>query len=169
MSLSVLNDGREGLSDFYRDLITQGWGPARVAVAVENEHGSEGLSRFYDAFGTLHHVQRTALGPQLLTESLTTAGLPTRHADAANRTDLDDALRATHHRGMDPVGTDVGTPILHIHLPGASEPITIFGPVVTPAPRGEAAGALWDGVLAVSSCGDFFELKRSRTRPLEFS
>jgi hypothetical protein len=35
---------------------------------------------------------------------------------------------------------------------------------VTPIPRGEAAGRLWDGVLLVAETDGFFELKRARTR-----
>jgi hypothetical protein len=43
--------------------------------------------------------------------------------------------------------------------------MAIFGPVVTPAPKGEAAGKLWDGVLAVMGTEGFFELKRTRDKP----
>ena len=64
---------------------------------------------------------------------------------------------------MRPVGHDVGTPVLHMH-PDGGEPIAFFGPVVTPIPRGEAAGRLWDGVLAVAGTDGFFELKRTRDR-----
>lgn len=170
MSLSVLNDGRDGLSDFYRDLIGRGWGPARVAVAVEQRHGPNGFRRFYDAFGLLHHVGRRALDPSLTADALAAVGLPASLAGAADDSGVDDALRASHHQGMDPVGDDVGTPVLHIRPPGrCDDPITIFGPVVTPSPRGEEAARLWDGVLAVAGSPDFFELKRSRTRALSFS
>jgi hypothetical protein len=168
MSLSVLNDGRDGLSEFYSALLTSGWGPARVAIAAEQEHGSDAFRRFYDAFGQRHHVGRRDIDRQLLADALADADLPESLADAADDDRHDDALRASHERGMRPVGDDVGTPVLHIHAAGRDEPITIFGPVVTPAPRGEAAGRLWDGVLAVAGAGEFFELKRSRTRPLIF-
>ena len=66
------------------------------------------------------------------------------------------ALAASHHAGMDPVGTEVGTPVIHYN--GRA----IFGPVVTPAPKGEAAGRLWDGVLLCTGTEGFFELKRTR-------
>jgi hypothetical protein len=168
ISLSVLNDAREGLSAFYRALLDSGWGPARVAIAADQQHGAIGLRRFYDAFGTRHHAGEQTLGRQLLVDALRDAGLPAALADEADTPRFDDALRASHAAGIEPVGDDVGTPVLHIHAEPHDAPITIFGPVVTPAPRGEAAGRLWDGVIAVAGAAEFFELKRSRTRPLSF-
>jgi hypothetical protein len=70
----------------------------------------------------------------------------------------DDALRRSHREGMDQVGDDVGTPVISV---GGS---ALFGPVVSPTPRGEQAGRLWDGFLLVAQTDGFFELKRSRTR-----
>jgi hypothetical protein len=64
---------------------------------------------------------------------------------------------------MDPVGEDVGTPVIHAPGPDGSQ-VAFFGPVVSPAPKGEAAGKLWDGVLLVAGTDGFFELKRTRTR-----
>jgi hypothetical protein len=58
---------------------------------------------------------------------------------------------------MDRVGMDVGTPVISV------DGTSFFGPVVTPAPKGEAAGQLWDGVVLVAGTPGFYELKRSRT------
>jgi hypothetical protein len=70
----------------------------------------------------------------------------------------DEALRASHHDGMDRVGYEVGTPVISV------DGISFFGPVISPIPRGDDAGRLWDGVLQVAGTDGFFELKRSRTR-----
>ena len=67
-----------------------------------------------------------------------------------------------HHEAFDEVGLDVGTPVLRIR--GRA----LFGPVITPAPRGEAAGRLWDGLALVAEADGFFELKRSRDRKPSF-
>ncbi|GLW12424.1 thioredoxin-like reductase [Microtetraspora sp. NBRC 13810] len=162
MSLSVLNEGRE-VPEKYRQGMVEGWGPVRVCVAAEQRHGTEILRPLYTAMGTLIHRQKAGLGRDMMLAALADAGLPAELADAADDPGYDEALRASHHAGMDPVGAEVGTPV--IHVPGADgELIAFFGPVISPAPRGEAAGRLWDGVLAVAGTDGFFELKRTRTR-----
>jgi hypothetical protein len=90
-------------------------------------------------------------------------GLSPALADAAETSAHDVRLRESHAEGMQPVGEDVGTPVIHVPRPDGGR-IAFFGPVITPAPRGEAAGQLWDGVLAVAGTDGFFELKRTRTR-----
>jgi protein-disulfide isomerase-like protein with CxxC motif len=161
MSLSILNEGRTGLSDKYRESLLRGWGPVRVCIAAEQEFGNEVLRDLYTAFGTRRHLRGRELDADALREALAEVGLPERLADAAESTEFDKALRASHEAGMAPVGLDVGTPT--IHVPGDNgSPLAFFGPVVTPAPKGEAAGRLWDGCLLVASTPGFYELKRTR-------
>jgi hypothetical protein len=93
---------------------------------------------------------------------LAEVGLPEEFADAAESEDLDDALRAGNEAGLGPVGEDLGTPAIHVTTPDGKR-TAFFGPVVTPAPRGEAAGKLWDGILLVAGTEGFYELKRART------
>ncbi|MER7416471.1 disulfide bond formation protein DsbA [Micromonospora peucetia] len=162
MSLSVLNEGRE-VPEKYRSAMVEGWGAVRVCIAAEQQHGPEALRHLFNAMGTRIHHEKAGLGRGMLLAALTEADLPAELVDAADTTDYDKALRASHHAGMDPVGAEVGTPVIHVS--GADvEPIAFFGPVMSPAPRGEAAGRLWDGVVAVAGTDGFFELKRSRTR-----
>ncbi|MDO3702061.1 disulfide bond formation protein DsbA [Micromonospora sp. C28SCA-DRY-2] len=160
MSLSVLNEGRD-LPEQYQELMRTGWGPVRICIAAEQRHGAEVLRKLYTALGTRIHLGKQNLGPELYAAALTDAGLDPALAEAAGSTEYDEALRASHEAGMRPVGTDVGTPVIHAPGPDGGQ-VAFFGPVVTPAPKGEAAGRLWDGVLLVSATPGFFELKRSR-------
>ena len=162
MSLSVLNEPRrEELPEKYVQLMDKGWGPVRVCIAAEQQYGNEVLGRLYTEIGTRFHPQGRENNKETLAEALVAAGLPAELADAADSTEWDEQLRASHKQGIDLVGQDVGTPV--ISVPGADgSPIAFFGPVVTPAPKGEAAARLWDGTLLVASTPGFYEIKRTR-------
>jgi hypothetical protein len=162
MSLSVLNEGRDHLSESYRAAMDKAWGPVRVCIAAADSAGPQVLRDLYTALGTRIHLEKYEIGPKLFTEALTEVGLDPALADAATSDAWDDALRGSHNAGMKPVGTDVGTPVIHAPGPVAGETVAFFGPVVTPAPKGDAAGKLWDGVLLVAGTPGFYELKRSR-------
>ena len=161
MSLAVLNEGRD-LPENYKELLALAWKPVRVLIAAEQQHGNEIVEPLYSAMGHRYHVENKKNLDVVISESLAEAGLDAALADAATSTQFDEALKASHHAGMDPVGFDVGTPVIHVN--GEA----IFGPVVTPAPKGEEAGRLLDGVLAVMSIPGFYELKRSRTQGPSF-
>jgi protein-disulfide isomerase-like protein with CxxC motif len=157
MSLSILNEGRE-LSERYRRLVDEAWGPARVCIAAVEEHGPEVLLRLYTALGIRFHPGREPKDRETIEAALAEAGLPESLVDVMDSTAHDEALRRSHREGMDQVGDEVGTPVISV---GGS---ALFGPVVSPTPRGEQAGRLWDGFLLVAQTDGFFELKRSRTR-----
>jgi len=162
MSLAVLNENNE-VPEQYKELMAQAWKPVRLLIAAEQAHGNDVIEPLYSAIGRRYHIDGNKDLSVILGEALAEAGLPAELVNAANDTSLDTALRASHHQGMDPVGMDVGTPVIHIN--GEA----IFGPVITPAPKGEAAGTLLDGVIAVMSVPGFYELKRTRTSGPVFS
>jgi 2-hydroxychromene-2-carboxylate isomerase len=157
MSLAVLNEGRD-LPNGYRAAMERAWGPVRVIIAARELHGEKYVKALYDAMGTRIHPGGNTDFPQVIRESLEEVGLPEELADYAAKPDFDEQLRASHHEGISLVGEDVGTPIVAVNG------VAFFGPVVTPAPKGEAAGTLWDGCLLVASTPGFFEIKRTRTQ-----
>lgn len=160
MSLAVLNDGKE-LPEEYVDLMRQAWKPVRVIIAGQQQHGDSVVLPLYSAMGERFHPGGRKDVDAIIAESLASVGLPAELAAVGNGDSVDVELRASHARGIGLVGTDVGTPV--IAVPGADGAlIGFFGPVVTPAPKGEQAGRLWDGVLLVAGTPGFFELKRSR-------
>jgi hypothetical protein len=162
MSLAYLNQDKD-ISEDYRAMLEPAWGPVRVLIAAEQKYGSEVLLPLYTAMGTRLHLGKEDISREMIEASLREAELPVELADAMDDISFNDAVIASHHEGMDPVGDEVGTPTIHVN------DVAFFGPVLTKAPRGEKAGQLWDGVLAVASYPLFFELKRSRTAQLDFS
>ena len=152
MSLAYLNlvqhEGK-GLSEEYLQRMQRAWGPVRVCAAAALDGGREVLGPLYTAIGTRFHQEKAERDKATVEAAL---------AEAYDSTEYDDALRASHEEGIERVGYDVGTPIITVG------DLSIFGPVVSPIPRGEAAARLWDGLVLIAGTDGFFELKRSRTR-----
>ncbi|HWH29555.1 MAG TPA: disulfide bond formation protein DsbA [Mycobacteriales bacterium] len=167
MSLAYLNSDKD-VSDDYREWLKPGWGPVRVAAAAEQRHGRAALEPFYTALGTRIHnlglkVQEQAdHGRELIAAALEEARLDADLVDAMDDPSFDEAVKKSHHEGMDQVGYEVGTPTIAVNG------VAFFGPVLSEIPRGEDAGRLWDGVVTVASFPYFYELKRSRTGELKF-
>jgi protein-disulfide isomerase-like protein with CxxC motif len=157
MSLAVLNEDKD-IPEAYREGLRTAWGPVRIVTAAQQAHGPEVVGPLYTALGTRFHNGKEPRERATFEAALADVGLPADLADAADSTEYDDAIRVSHADGIDRVGQEVGTPVISVNG------MSVFGPVLSPIPRGEAAAKLWDGVLLIAGTDGFFELKRSRTR-----
>ncbi len=164
MSLAVLNEDKlDDLPEQYRELLQDGLGPgAGRRSPPSRSTATRSLGPLYTALGTRFHNQGEGPTREAIVGALADVGLPADLADDADSDAYDAELRASHKEGIDKVGQEVGTPVIAVPGPDG-EQIAFFGPVVTPAPKGEAAAQLWDGTLLVASIPGFYEIKRTRT------
>ncbi|MEU5083831.1 MULTISPECIES: mycothiol-dependent nitroreductase Rv2466c family protein [Streptomyces] len=172
MSLAVLNEDKlDELPAEYRELLTtKAWPAVRVVTAAWQKHGEDVVGPLYTALGTRIHNNDEGVTLEAIAGALADVGLPAELIEYAGQDDFEfeAELRASHKEGIEKVGQEVGTPV--IALPGPDgEQIAFFGPVVTPAPKGEQAARLWDGTVAVASVPGFYEIKRTRTKGPDFS
>lgn len=167
MSLSVLNEGAD-IDAGYRAMLDDSWGPARLAIAIDRAEGNEAFSRWYTAWGERFHVGDDKSDRRRVAEqALADAGLPDTLIEVYENVpgdEIDTALRASHERAISLVGDEVGTPVISF-----GEGTAYFGPVISPAPRGEDAGKLLDALETLSTIKGFYEIKRSRTGGIDLS
>jgi 2-hydroxychromene-2-carboxylate isomerase len=136
-----------------------GWSMLRVAALLRRgPGGNAAVDRFYEVAGRFLHVdgvkvhtpegvegvlQEIGEDPALVRAAI---GDPTTHDD----------VRSDHDRMVDLGGYGVPTLVID----GAN---TLFGPVITPAPTGEAAARLWDVVMSWNEFPHLYEMRRPKT------
>lgn len=176
ISLNMINEGNEYSSEDYRKSHLGGLDGLRVLDAVRQAHGNEAVGAAYTAFGNALHVNQrrddmVAGTEAFYAEALRAAG----HDDdgaaklAAHVGDEthDAVIRAESDLAFERTGSGVGTPILTF-WPGTDEERSVFGPVISKAPRGEDAVRLWEAVETLAGSG-VAEIKRSLRDSLDFT
>lgn len=162
MSLAVLNEDKD-VSDDYRAFLPRALRYARLVASLGEIVGPQVVKPLYDALGSRIHPGGQKDADEVIAAALAELGLDADLARYADSDEYDEQLRASHTDGIGRVGQDVGTPVICV------DDVAFFGPVISPAPTGEMALRLWDGVVAAASYDGFFELKRSRTRGPQFA
>ena len=160
MSLGVLNEGND-VSTEYAELMKRTWGPVRVLHAAAAAHGEQVLLPLYTAMGNRFHLEKEKDVDAVIAAALAEVGLDADFANAADGTEFDDRVRSSHANAVAISGKGVGAPVIAIDdLDG--NPVGFFGPIMTPIPRGEAAGKMWDGFVLVAQVPGVVEIKRTR-------
>lgn len=157
MSLAVLNEDKD-VSDDYRAFFPRALRYTRLVAAVRELEGQAAVKPLYDALGARIHPGGSKNPDEVIPAALEEVGLPAEYVRFADSDEYDEQMRASHFDGINRVGQDVGTPVISLG------DVAFFGPVISPAPKGEQAVKLWDAVVAAAEYDGFFELKRSRTR-----
>ncbi len=160
VSLAIINAGSD--AGKYAEGMRQGQRMGRVVVAAEQLYGPEVAGKLYTAFGTRIHPGAREDFDAIITESLGEAELSGQLDLAADDTQFDAVLRENTQHALDIAGPNVGVPVISI------DGVAFFGPVVTPAPTGDLALQLFDGIRAAASVPGFYELKRGRTAGPQF-
>lgn len=161
MSLAVLNEGND-VPEEYRAFFPRALRYTRLIAAIGELEGQQAVGGLYTELGTRIHLCESSDPDEVIPAALAALGLNPEYLKYSESEEFDEQMRASHFDGINRVGQDVGTPII------ALNGIAFFGPVISPAPTGEQALTLWDGVVAAASYDGFFELKRSRTREPQF-
>lgn len=155
ISLAIINEGAE--SGPHAEGHRAGQRMGRVAVAAGRSAGNAAVGSLYTELGTRIHPEGREDVEAIISEALAAADLGESLAAIADDESYDAELRANTDHALEIAGPDVGVPIISI------DGVAFFGPVVTPAPTGDDALKLWDGIFAAASVPGFYELKRGRT------
>ncbi len=133
-----------------------GWSLLRVMVWLRRR-SMDDADRWLEAAGrALHEDGRKVHQREVARQVAAEAGLGAGIVDAAtDDPSTHDEVRADHQRVLDLGGFGVPTLVLGDGTP-------LFGPVVTPAPTGDAALRLWDLVRGWAEFPHLYELRRPK-------
>ena len=137
----------------------------RIFEAARARSGEEAVDALYRAWGLRFFARGTARGSargEVLAACVQAAGLDGDLLDAADDDKWDapivEAMQVAYAFG----GPKTQTPTIVVR---ADPPHGFKGPVMAPAPTGEAALRLWDAIGVISQEPGFFEITRPRANP----
>jgi len=134
----------------------------RIFEAARAGNGEGAVDTLYTSWGRLFFVDRAPHDDALLASVLAASGLDPDLIAAAD----DDTWDAPIVEAMDVAyafgGPKTQTPTIVVKT---DPPHGFKGPVMAPAPTGEAAVRLWDAIQVISQEPGFFEITRPRANP----
>jgi 2-hydroxychromene-2-carboxylate isomerase len=155
LSLYFLNKDREGVDHFEYHKVARHF--ERFLAWAREAGGDDAMWAGYRAFSRRIFTDKREPEVSMISEVAEELGYDVVQAAAVGEDDSwDETILKDHNEAMELVGSDVGSPVI---APTADS--AFFGPVLLSIPRGEEAGRLWDGAVALASYPDFYELKRS--------
>jgi 2-hydroxychromene-2-carboxylate isomerase len=165
ISLKMINAERGYAgNNAYEPIHNAGLAGLRVASAARAQGGNASVAALYTALGNAIHVgsrrEEFVNNPHaFLLSVVAEAGLPSGIAAAFEDSTHDEVIRYETEAALSRTGKDVGTPILTFN-PKAANEASLFGPVISKAPKGDEALKLWDAVQTIAESG-VAEIKRS--------
>lgn len=135
-----------------------GWSQMRVGALLRRQ-GEDHVDRWYAAAGAAFHgAGRPTHQPEIHRQLLAELGYdPALVDEALADQSTHDEVRADHEQAVTHHGA-FGVPVMV--LPGDH---AVFGPVITPAPTGEAAIRLWSLVRGWADFPHLYELSHPKT------
>jgi hypothetical protein len=134
----------------------------RIFEATRSRSGESAVDALYTEWGHRFFDPGGERDDQLLVDCLTAGDLDGDLVDTATEEKWDapivEAMDVAYAFG----GPKTQTPTIVVR---AEPPHGFKGPVMAPAPTGEAAVRLWDAIQVISAEPGFFEITRPRTNP----
>jgi len=161
--LAIINADKD-VPEEYRPFFEVSSRALRVVESLVAEGRNDDAGAFYTAVGTSRFVDGTEYDDALLVAAGTAAGITDVESRLADES-MDARLQAGYDEIFAIVGGDVGSPA--IRLDGTDR--AFFGPVVSPAPKGDDADRLLAAYMMLLEVPGLYEVKRSRQGELDFS
>jgi len=160
-SLFLKNEGNDAYADEFKQHLVHTLDALEIIEAVRAEAGNRAVGDLYAEYGARIHHDGDRFPDH--TDVLRAVGMGPEWTKAVGNEEWRQAIERSMTDAMDVVGNDLGVPT--IVFPNQ---VGYFGPVMTPAPTGDEAVALFDRLVMLSETPGFYELKRGRDSGPQF-
>jgi 2-hydroxychromene-2-carboxylate isomerase len=163
-TFSLLHHNGDNIPEQFKAPLVAQWRALRVIEAARAGYGNDAVGALYTAFGERIHLHEDPLLDGLV-EAVEVAGVDPTVLAHAEDDSWDHGIRESTEAGSTLVGKDVGIPIIR---PAGAKSV-MFGPVMSPAPKGDDALKVWDAYVLLTEVDGVYEVKRTREIGPEFA